>query len=249
MNAFLGTLAFLTIIPVYRASKADDIRVNVRMEYFPAVGFLIGLIVAAADMIFARLLPPVLAGACTIIFLAVLTGGLHLDGLADTADGFFSARPREEIFRIMRDSRSGSMAIAAVASILILKVAAAASLAPDIRTRAIILMPFAGRCAMSILMGYMPCARSDGLAALLQPKQRSYFAFWPLIGLLLVGWLLWGISGVMQGLVSLLAVAPLALLMWRKIGGITGDTLGAACEVVETVSIITAAGIGFSMGN
>lgn len=248
MNAFLDALRFLTIFPTGRSINAAARRLNLRPEYFPVVGLLIGIVLAGADAVFSLLLPPAVAGACTIIALIVMTGGLHLDGLADTADGFFSSRPREEILRIMKDSRTGAMGVAAVAGIIVLKVAAASSLAPDTRIPALLLTPVAGRCAMAALLTFMPAARPDGLAAeLVRPQQGRRHPIWPFASLLFIGWLAWRTNGIVQVVVSLSAAAPLALLMRRKIGGVTGDTLGAACEVVETVSLLTAAAIGFAM--
>jgi adenosylcobinamide-GDP ribazoletransferase len=248
MNSLLGTLKFLTIIPVSR-SGLNEARLCVRPEYFPVVGLLLGIVLATADAVFFRFFPSLLASACTIIALVVLTGGMHLDGLADTADGFFSARPREEILRIMHDSRTGAMGAMAIACILLLKVSALASLAPGIRTQGLLLMPVAGRCAMAALMAYLPPARSDGLAALLQPGESKHLLIVSSAALLVLAWLILGKSGIVAALVCLLALMPLSRYMLRKIGGITGDTLGAACEVVETIVLMTAAGIGLSTGS
>jgi adenosylcobinamide-GDP ribazoletransferase len=248
MNSLLGTIRFLTIIPTVRPGL-DEARLCVKPEYFPVVGLVLGIVLAIVDAVFLWLFPPPLASACTIIALIILTGGLHLDGLADTADGFFSARPREEILRIMRDSRTGAMGVMAIAGILLLKVSALSSLAPGIRMRALLLMPVAGRCAMAALMAHLPPARPDGLAALLRPKEAKYLLIVSPAALLVLGWLLLGKDGIVVGVVCLLALVPVSLYMFRKIGGMTGDTLGAACEIVEAISLMAAAGIGFSMGS
>ncbi|RJP19761.1 MAG: adenosylcobinamide-GDP ribazoletransferase [Candidatus Abyssobacteria bacterium SURF_5] len=246
MKSLLDTLQFLTTIPLRRV-QADE-RLNVRLEFFPLVGILAGLVLATAGAALSVVFPPFVTGASVIVLLVFITGGLHLDGLADTADGFGSSRPREEILRIMRDSRTGAMGVIAVACVLALKIAAASSLAPQTRTQALLLMPVAGRCGMAVLMGYMPLARNEGLAAAVRPARATRQMIWSGAALLIIGWLAWGMNGVLVGLASLVALAPLSLLMLRKIGGITGDTLGATCEVVETVSLVIAAGIGFGSG-
>jgi adenosylcobinamide-GDP ribazoletransferase len=259
MKALLDTIQFLTIIPLKNTGRMPvppeesmmgqptgrmPLQTDVRAELFPVVGLLIGVVLMLLDALYLLVLPPLVAAACAVISLVFLTGGLHIDGLADTADGFFSSRPREEILRIMRDSRTGAMGATAVACLLILKVAALSSVTPEARARAILLAPIAGRCAMAMAMGYLPPARPDGLAAMLRPKKVKNLQTWPAVFLLIAGALVWGMSGIVVSAISLIALAPLSLFIWRKIGGMTGDTLGATCEVVEAVALMAAAALG-----
>ena len=174
--------------------------------------------------------------------LLVLTGGFHLDGLADTADGFMSSRPRERILEIMKDSRTGPMGVAAVASVLLLKVSLLASVTGPFRPVLIVLMPVAGRSAMVMVMAFLPYARPEGgLGSVFMRSRSPLQALWAFFFLLATGWLAAGLLGVAAGLAAALGTALAALYTYRKIGGITGDTLGATCEIVELIPLLAAA--------
>lgn len=235
MRGFLAALQFLTVIPVRAILSPHDFERS--PLWFPAVGLLIGAAVAGADLAGARLgLSSVLLSVTSIGLLAALTGGLHLDGLADTADGFLSNRPRERVLEIMRDSRIGTMGTLALVFVLAIKIAALAELTGEQRLRVLVLAPVASRCAQVFVMGLLPYARpTGGLATVFMGRHRKPYAVWSGLWLLATAVLL--VGGVC-GAVCVLVVLFVGSLMsgwslWR-IGGFTGDTLGATSEVVET---------------
>jgi len=240
MKGFLAALRFLTVLPV----PGRDAGVHPHSAwYFPAVGLLLGLILAGVDRLLIRVLPLPPESACLVLLLVVLTGGLHLDGLADASDGLFSNRPREHALAIMRDSRTGPMGVASVVLILILQTTLLASLTGPGRTGALVLAPLAGRCGMITVMGLLPYARSQGLAAAFRSTRG--LAAWGLAWSGLAGWLLLGAWGVAAGIGGWMAALLLAWYYARKIGGYTGDMLGAACEICSLVPLlIAAAGLG-----
>jgi len=242
MKAFLAAIRFLTILPLPSPGENEETHLSRALPFFPVVGLLIGIAVAGLDMALGHIFPPVLATGLVVITLIVVSGGLHLDGLADTADGFFSARPREKILNIMRDSRTGPMGVVAIVCIVGLKFAAVASLMPEKRWAAILLMPLAGRCALVILLALLPYARTEGgLATVFQKNHFVLNVLWAAGVLTLIGWLVATTTGMAIAAISLIGMLMLAAYIYSKIGGYTGDTLGAACEIVELIPVLVAA--------
>jgi len=242
MKSLLAAIQFLTIIPFPRGGvAAGEKELEWSVPFFPVVGLLIGIVVAVFDAIVGYVFPPFPASVLTVIALVGISGGLHMDGLADTADGFFSARPRDQILDIMRDSRTGVMGVIAVASVLILKVAAVASLSPSLRPGIIALMPLAGRCSLVPMMTVLPYARSGGGLALPFERKRSWInVLWASVFLIVSGWFTAQWIGFAAAFVSLFIVILFSGYCFRMIGGYTGDTLGAVCEITEIIPALVA---------
>ena len=186
VRAMLAALQFLTILPLPRDLDLGTRALGQGVWFFPVVGLLIGVAVAALDFGLGQILPQLPASALVVIALLLVSGGLHVDGLADTADGFFSSRPKERILEIMHDSRSGPMAVAAVVCVLSLKLSALASLPaqpPLQRAGVIVLMALAGRCALVFQINLLPYARTEGglCTVFAQAKSRAASASgrWP----------------------------------------------------------------------
>ena len=146
MKPLLAAIGFLSVAPVPSRWRGGKAELGRSLPYFPVVGLLFGVAAGLLARVLEYALPPAPAAVLLVIVLALLTGGLHVDGLADTADGFFSSRPKERILEIMRDSRTGAMGAAAVVCVLLLKCSALAALSPAGCVRAAFLMPLAGRC-------------------------------------------------------------------------------------------------------
>jgi adenosylcobinamide-GDP ribazoletransferase len=152
-----------------------------------------------------------------------------------------SSRPRERILEIMKDSRSGPMAIAIVTCVLALKMTVVANLPEAARGQALILMVLAGRCVLVLQMNALPYARPDGgLASVFRKDktglQRTIEGLWVCIVLAAAAWLLLAWAGMVLMGGVLLTILLFGLYSYRKIGGFTGDTLGAGCEVSETTT-------------
>ena len=168
--------------------------------------------------------------------ISAVSGGMHLDGLSDTADGFLSARPRARILEIMKDSHVGVMGAAAIASLLLLKASAVASIPREMLWRVAFLMPVAGRSALVVSMAVLPYARPEGGVASVFYKRRLRSAALLAAALLATaGWLACRWSGLVCAGASVGAVLLFSAWAYRRIGGATGDTLGAACEIAEVV--------------
>ncbi len=198
---------------------------------FPLVGLLPGLAVWA---VFAALGGPVGAFAACLAG-ALVTGGLHHDGLADFADGIGGARDRAQVLEIMRDSRIGSYGVLALVFAVALQALSMADAAPGLA--AFLFLGVASRLAMLAAMTRLPAAREDGLGRMAAGGR----GLWP--GAALTAALgLWLGAAAIPALVALgLAAAAVARLARKRIGGQTGDVLGAAQLAAEVAGWVTLA--------
>ena len=240
MKPFIAALQFMTICPFLGRVACDERQIGRGAAWFPVIGLLAGGMVALLDQCLLAAFGPLVASVLSVVALIAVSGGLHADGLADTADGFLSSRPRERILEIMRDSRIGAMGVLAVVAVFALKCAALASLPVELRWRVLLLMPLLGRCSLAWQLAVLPYARTDGGLCSVFVTHRSKLD--PVLSALiagLAGWILFGWGGLAS--VASGALVLVVFLGWCrvKIGGFTGDTLGAACEILELVPVLT----------
>jgi adenosylcobinamide-GDP ribazoletransferase len=239
MARFVAAIRFLTIFPFPGQLGSDGKDLAGSTPFFPVVGLGLGFIAAGLSWLFWILFPPFVAAVLMSVVLMGFSGGLHLDGLADTADGFFSARPRKQILEIMRDSRIGAMGVIALIMLLLLKVTALASLDRGQAMRAALLMPVAGRCAIVLVMALLPYARKDGgLASLFYSRRSRWAGIWAFFFFFLFALLTAGRDCLLPMLLFVLTVSVFVLICKKIIGGATGDTLGAACELGEVCTAL-----------
>ncbi|MBM4033195.1 MAG: adenosylcobinamide-GDP ribazoletransferase [Planctomycetes bacterium] len=236
MKRFIAAVQFLTIVPVPGSWGHAEEHLAGSVPFFPVVGLLIGSLAAALAFGLSKVLPPLPTSVLIVIVLLGASGALHLDGLSDTADGFLSARQRERILEIMRDSHVGAMGVIAVVCVLLLKVAALASLPGATMWRVTLLMPLAGRCGLVVTMWALPYARPEGgLGTVFYKKRPRLAALWAVVVLLAAGVCALRMPGLVAAGASLAVVLLFAAYTRRKIAGATGDALGAACEIAEAV--------------
>jgi adenosylcobinamide-GDP ribazoletransferase len=235
MKGFFAALQFLTVFPLPRGLAPDKEALKKAPPFFPVVGLLAGLLVASIDRLLGIMLPTAVVSVIATILLMAFSGALHTDGLADTADGLFSSRPRERMLEIMRDSRTGPMGVVAIVSVVALKIAAIATLPATARFWTLAMMPIAGRSALLVVMATLPYARQEGLVAIFHLRRPAFAIAWALTFLLTAGWAGGGMHGVIAGASSFIFVLLFTFYLRRKLGGFTGDTLGAACELTELV--------------
>jgi adenosylcobinamide-GDP ribazoletransferase len=238
----LAAFRFLTVFPLpgTLGTASEDLRRS--LWFFPLVGLVLGILAAAGAWLAWRFFPPAVAAVSLVFLLPAFSGALHLDGLADSADGLFSSRGREQVLEIMRDSRIGVMGVVAVVMVLLFKSAAFFSMPMERAVAAALLAPVAGRCAMVLMIGWLPYARTEGGLATVFYAGRSK-AVQPVAAVLLVicAFAAAGGGGLRAAAAALAAAAIFSLYCRRRIGGSTGDTLGGACELAETAVIISLA--------
>ncbi len=234
MTALLAALRFLTTVPIPGASAPQALARSV--AWFPAVGLLLGAALVGLDTLFQRIFPPALAAALLVTALTLLTGGLHLEGLADAADGLFGGRTVEDRLRIMRDPTVGSYGVIAVALVLLLKTAALASLTEP-RLPALLLFPALGRWSMAWAIVSFPYARSEGLGTAFRAGPLA-LSFASLTAFIAVAALLQVRAIAPLAAAALAAVAVTGFTL-RRIPGLTGDCYGALNEVSETAALLS----------
>ena len=158
----LLTAGFLTVVPLRAIRMPEDGALGRAVSFFPLVGALLGAFVAGVDAVCGRVLPTPVVTVLDLALFALLTGGLHLDGLIDASDGLFGGHSRERRLEIMHDSRAGSFGVICVAFVLLLDYAALSGLHGQRRAAALIAAPALGRWAMAVAVWAFPYARSSG---------------------------------------------------------------------------------------
>jgi adenosylcobinamide-GDP ribazoletransferase len=250
LQDFRLALGFLTIVPVRAgATRLGDL--GRAAGWFPVVGLLLGLALSAAQWLLLRLFPPLLAGGLVVALWAGLTGGLHLDGLADCGDGLLVPATPERRLEIMRDSRLGAFGGLLLALFLILKVLAAGalpalaffSIQPGL-IQPLAWLPFgplvtATVCARWLILplGRQRGARPGGLGADFALGLRPAGLVAGAVLLLVVTAL-----GGVRAIVAVIAAHVVAWLIWqvarRRLGGVTGDVLGLTVELSELAVLL-----------
>lgn len=244
MKRLFSAVRFLTILPFPGGGCGTPRELVRATPLFPVVGAFIGGLAAALAIGLWSLFPTAVAAVLLVLFMLAVSGGFHMDGLADTADGFLSSRPKERILEIMKDSRIGTMGMIAILGVVLLKVAATASLPRSQVPNAAFLMPVAGRCALVLGVNLLPGARADGGLGTLFCENRSLpRMLWALAALIGAAWFVSRWAGLIAAAVALVVILVLFGLCKRKIGGATGDTLGASCELAETALVVVLAAI------
>lgn len=234
MKNFLRAIQFLTIIPVKPLCLADEKKMPLAAAYFPLAGLAIGLLLVGLHRVLLAAAAPALAlNILPVAALVIITGGIHLDGLSDSADAFLSGKTKEEMLSIMRDPHAGAMGSIAVTVALLLKIALLSMVSLPLRETALILMCVLGRWAAVLTMCAFPYARKEGKASVflngLSPRRLAFSTSLALASAVI----LWHLNGVLVFLVAGAFAYLVGLKVRARIGGITGDTIGATVELTE----------------
>ncbi|HRY29514.1 MAG TPA: adenosylcobinamide-GDP ribazoletransferase [Elusimicrobiota bacterium] len=239
MNSFLAALRFLTVIPV-KSSWTKDPNGSRTLIYFPVVGWLLGLALAVLITRLSRFSGQGVAPAMVVVVaLVVLTGGLHLDGLADTFDALLSWKSKDEMLSILRDPHVGVMGILGLLCVLLLKIAFLSWVSVPHQTAALVLMCVLGRWGLVWSLFLFPYARPEGKAkAFAEGINRKIFFGATLVALSLILFF-WQWRGLIAGFAAALSSFLVGHAAKKKLGGITGDTLGAGCELTETTVLLS----------
>ncbi|AHV96722.1 adenosylcobinamide-GDP ribazoletransferase [Paenibacillus sabinae] len=244
---------FLTRLPIPVQVEYDKRYVSRSVIFYPVVGFVIGSILYLALVVLSSGSAP-LDAAVLLLIWTLITGGLHLDGLMDTADGLGSHRPREQMLAIMKDSRVGAMGVLAAFFVLLLKWASLwtlldrmhqGSISGNMLLCVLLTVPAVSRGAMVAAIVRRPYIGGEqGMGGLFREARAGYLAgamlllLFPVILRPSYGWF-W-LSGI-QAAAAWLLVRHFV----RRLGGLTGDTYGALNELVETVGLLAAVYISF----
>jgi adenosylcobinamide-GDP ribazoletransferase len=250
MRAFLAALGFLTTLPVPSPSRLDDADWGRATAWYPAVGLLLGAILAGLDWVLRWLLPDGVAATLLLVAWVVLTGALHLDGFVDCCDGLLAAVPLERRLEILRDVHAGAFGIVGVVLLLLTKYATLVALPDAIRLPALLLIPTLGRCSMTGAVLLYPYARSGpGLGRKAKTdagRGQLLVATGTALLVMAMAWL-GGLSWAALVLTVTVVFSAFLMAQWiqSRIGGLTGDTYGALCEMVEVVGLLVLIAVAY----
>ncbi len=242
MRVFLIALGFLTIVPVRADAHVGKTELERSLVWFPVVGLFLGFVLFLGDRAISLFFPPLVAAGLLVATLACLTGALHLDGLADTCDAFFSATSPERRLSIMKDSRIGAMGAVGLILCLVLKVVALSSLDEELRGKVLLLMPVYGRWGNIVLGRLAPYVGGEtGLGKPVSGEAVTFSRYGAAsIFTLVVGAAVLGKGGIWLTFLAFFLVIIMKKLSEAKIRGITGDVMGATIESVELLVLLTA---------
>ena len=229
--------AFMTILPLHLKEDLSPGDLGRASVWYPLVGVVIGGLVWLAKYGLQQIFPLLLTAVLCVAFWVFLSGGLHLDGLADCFDGMLSSSLPERRLEIMKDPRLGTFGGLGLLLALLIKVAAVYSLAPGRDWIAILLAAALGRW-MILLAGKQPLARPGGMGADfalgLTKASFAWAIILPLALIVLGGW-----RGVLAAVLAHLAALGIFQLARSRLGGVTGDVYGLLVEVTELVVLLT----------
>ena len=240
MRSFIIAIQFLTRIPVPTLRDISEAEVGRSLLYYPLVGLVIGLLLTGLNWMLASA-PDGLQAALLLAAWVIITGALHLDGLADSADAWLGGLgDRERSLAIMKDPRSGPAAVVVIVLLLLIKFAALPALIENDHWPVLILAPLLARTSLPLLFQTTAYVRPGGLAtAIAEHVSQVGGILLPLavsLGILVVmGW-----SAALLIVAVICTFVLLRAMMIKRLGGTTGDTAGALVEVIEAVVLVAA---------
>ena len=237
MQPLLIALQFLTCLPIRLAGMPTAVQMGRSLLWYPLVGFLLGLLLCGLNGLLAGS-PSLLHAALLLTAWVVLSGGLHLDGLADSADAWLGGLgDRERTLLIMKDPRSGPIAVVTLVLLLLLKFAALVALLEQGQMTALLLAPWLARGLLPLLFLTTAYVRAGGLGQALAEHLPRQTLPWLLAahGLAIAAF---GPAGWLALALALFMFAWLRRLMNARLGGTTGDTAGALVELVECAVLV-----------
>jgi adenosylcobinamide-GDP ribazoletransferase len=237
MSGFFSALQFLTRIPV----PPGEYGLEESVVWLPVVGLVLGAILAGVDWGLRWLaVDPLVASTLVVVLLLALSGALHADGLMDTCDAVFAHATPERRLEIMRDPHVGAFGVVGLVCVVALKIAAVYALPAVLRLQVLVLAPTLGRWSIVLLATIFPYGRPTGLGAPLKaaatPRVLILASLLPLAGCIALGPV-----GVLWGLLASVVALGLGRWLMRLLPGLTGDSYGTACELVEATVWLSAA--------
>ena len=228
-------IQFMTRIPVFVNVEYDEEKLGKSIKYFPLVGAIIGIFLYGINILAGKITENRQIAAIIIIIAEIfITGLIHIDGLADTADGLFSYAEKEKILEIMKDPRVGTNGAVALILYFMTKVI----LLSEIRPEYIILYPVISRMSTSINAGLGEYARKNGMSNGIIGKNGKKEAVISIIITMILSFTILKAKGLIILIFAILFILLLMKGVKRKIGGITGDTMGASLELTSILVLL-----------
>ena len=245
MRLYFTALQFLTIIPLPFTVRWREGDLGRSMAFFPLVGLTIGALLAGLDFCLAPTLPRSVADLILLVALSVVTGVLHLDGLADVCDGLAARGGRERFLAVMKDSRIGAAGAAGLFLGLFLKYQALVQLPIAGKREMLMLFPLLARTAQVHLAVGASRARIDGLGAACITDAGVMHLVVAELTALAASWFLLGVPGTVCWVSAVCFTAVCRWWFHRRLGGITGDVIGCVSELNEILCLLMLVGMNF----
>jgi adenosylcobinamide-GDP ribazoletransferase len=235
---FINAVEFLTIFTVSRKHDVTEGDLAKSMIYFPMVGFLIGVILNYSDKALAWIVPPTIANALLLIMLVLITRALHIDGLADTLDGIMGGHDRLSRLEIMKDSRLGTAGALGIVLLLLVKYLCFNNLFDNDKASALLTAPMLGRWSQILMVFKANYGREQGMGSAFVGHLRAS-------GMIASSAVALGLAVFVSGIWAAILIASVAIFTlvcrWylvRKLGGVTGDAIGAVSELNEALTLL-----------
>jgi adenosylcobinamide-GDP ribazoletransferase len=240
VNLFLGAVAFLTRLPVPNSMQGGPDALSSSVVFFPLVGLLVSAGATILNRVFSRFVAHDVVIIIVLVFLVAITGGLHEDALADAADGFGGGWGKDQILNIMRDSRVGSFGALAIALALLARFVFLSNIPPQRFDRYLVTGQVTCRWTALPLAFFLPSAREQsGQAARVAGKITTFsLVTGTLLTLAIVGVAL-GVKGLWVMLAAVVITGASGAYYRSRIGGVTGDCLGATNQIAEVAIYLT----------
>ncbi len=235
----LTAIEFLTPLRLRHVEQRDDRAFGAALGWFPLAGLLVGAVLVLLDRLVSPLLPPGPAAALLVTALALISGGLHLDGVADTADGLAVQGDRATRLGVMSEGNIGPAGVMSLALVLLVQWSAIASLEAPMRASALLLAPALARWGATPVAVLFRPARPRGIGHALQQGVWPVAA--PLSSVLIVvaSLALFGPVGIVLPAIAATAAVVVAGAAARMLDGVTGDVFGASIEVAQAALLVT----------
>lgn len=238
MKSFFLILTFLTRIPVKIRGDFSSEDFTRGIKYMPLVGLIIGSIMLGIYFVMAKV-DLLVASLVTWLCYIWLTGGLHIDGLADTFDGIFSNRDRERIFEIMKDSRIGAFGVIGIFMVFFTDII----IGSKVSMLGILFAPFVARACAIVSCAFSSYAKKSGMGKdfvdYLNLKHAIFAIAEPIVFALIIGFIMKDLGEIYPLLIAtfLAFIVNIGLIDWfkKKLGGMTGDTIGFTVEIMQAV--------------
>jgi len=248
-------IRFLTIIPVISFPSSNNTNQNDEvlaenfansMAFFPLVGMIIGILLVLLRRIFYYLVVSSLVGDALVLIVWIwLSGGLHLDGFADSVDGFVGGHDKEEILKIMKDNSTGAKGVVALVSLLLLKFVLLAEMPLLLKDVALFFTPAIGRWSM-VIAAFLgkPARLKNSMGKLFMDYVGWREVIFASLTMAVIGILLFGLYLLPLVIIGMGIVLLILKYCQKRIGGISGDILGAINEIVEVSILLTVCILG-----
>jgi adenosylcobinamide-GDP ribazoletransferase len=239
LKGFLLALQFLTKITLKRDIAATPQEIGRSGMWFPVVGLVLGLVLVGLNILLGPRLPEIVVSIILVLTLIALSGGLHLDGFIDSVDGLYAGATPQEVLEVMGDTKVGSMGVIALFGLLLLKTFSLNALDSPYKNAALLIMPVLGRwCMLYAASRYTYARQEAGLGQVFTQENNLQRFITASIFPIFVTLLLMRFMGVWLVLLVFFSAVGLAGILSKRIGGMTGDSLGAINEVMEVAVLL-----------